>query len=89
MTIVLNDLFVMTLGLLIIFVLYDWNTSYKLKHIWRFLLVKRTIKNRTFLHLHEAYQLKNGEINSIKLQASKTLPCSDSLFWYNGDLHFL
>jgi hypothetical protein len=31
---VLNDLFVMTLGLLIIFVLYDWNTSYKLNHIF-------------------------------------------------------
>jgi len=70
MIIVLNDLFVMTLGLLIIFVFYDWNTNYKLSHMFeKFLLMKRTINNQTFFHLHEAYQLKKGEVNPIKLQA--------------------
>jgi len=34
MTIVINDSFVMTLGPLIIFVLYDYISSYKFNHIF-------------------------------------------------------
>jgi hypothetical protein len=39
MAIILNDLSIMTLSLLIIFVLCDWNTSHKFSYIWRFFLV--------------------------------------------------
>jgi hypothetical protein len=40
MIIVLNNLFILNLGLLIIFALYDYNTSYKLSQIFKdFLLM--------------------------------------------------
>jgi len=39
MIIVLNNSFIMTLRLLIIFVIYDYNTRYKLNHIFEIFLL--------------------------------------------------
>jgi len=54
MIIILHNLFIKTLGPLVIFVLYDWNTSNKLSHIFEiFLLVDGSF--RDFENDHELY----------------------------------
>ncbi len=54
MIIILHNLFIKTLGPLVIFVLYDWNTSNKLSHIFeKNLLVDGSF--RDFENDHELY----------------------------------
>jgi hypothetical protein len=95
MTIILNDSFIMTLGLLVIFVFYDWNTSLNSIIYLKFFFNDMTIGSIvTWLSIPNMYQVQymmnwkhgfNVRVSPKKIKFKSTIEASLGLSNDIGD----